>query len=164
MTINWPSDQTERVIDWIAERYPVDPERHMWGFAEVVELIRATHIIGPSLDIMQARIMQDVFIETFFNKRAYYWLKPEVAIYVKIKNENDPVWREHLELTLDIRENLYSTPFMVKCDDEDFLVGALQTALAEVGESNWFDWYIELCLEGDDDGDYWEIKRFEEET
>ena len=162
--INYEDEKTQRVIGWIAENYPTNCSIHMWTMPEIILLIKETQVINPGLDMQQTIQAQASFVNTFFDKRAYYWLKPSVAVRVQIHNDPDPIWREHLELTLDIKENLYSTPFMIKCDDEDFLNGALQTALAEVGELNWFDWYIELHTKGDDEGDYWEIKHFEEDA
>ncbi len=140
--------------------YPVE---HLWTLYDIVALIKLTDAIDPSLDIQAFQIAQQHFVLQWFDKGAYYHLKEAVKNQIRIMNEGDPIWAEHYALAADIKENLYSTPFMIKCDDEDFLIGALNTALAEVREPNWFDWSVELILKGDDEGDYYEIQRFEEE-
>ena len=152
---------SDSIIGWIAERHSVDD---IWFLRQVIELIKETRAINPYMPIQIYHIEQKKFIDKYFDKRVYFHLKPEVQIRVLARQDPDPIWIEHLLLTEDIKGNLYSTPFMIKCDDKDFLIGALEAALAEVKEPNWFDWYVELILEGDDEGDYYEIKRFEEES
>lgn len=150
---------SKKVIEWVS-KYPLN---HMWTLPELIGLIKRIGAINPYLNLLSYRLEQEKFINKYFVKYTYWHLNDDVKDCVSLYLEPDPVWREHLALTKDIRENLYFTPFMVKCDDRDFLIGALETALAEVKEPNWFDWYVELLEEGDDEGDYYEIKRFEEE-
>lgn len=158
--MNFNDPQAKRVIHRMAEMYPVD---HLWTLWDIVQLIRYTGIIDPKLDIIASQMAQQHFILQYFDKGAYYHLKSEVKNRILVLNEKDIIWAEHIALTDEIKENLYFTPFMIKCDDRDFLLGALEAALAEVKEPNWFDWYIELHSKGDDEGDYYEIKCFEED-
>lgn len=149
----------ERIVEWLRDR----PLNHVWTMAEVVEMIRGCQVISPFLDFQGSIQAQAEFIDMLFEKRAYYHLRDEVKNHILALNDPDPMWVEHLMLTQDIKENLYYTPFMIKCDDKDFLIGALEAALAEVKEPMWFDWYVKFHSKGDDEGDYWEIKRFEED-
>ena len=157
--IDFNDPKVQHVIDWL-ETKPVD---YLWTMFEIVDGIRVWKLIDLDGSLLEMMQQQKVFTDTYFIKRAYYHLNNEVRNYILASRDPDPIWIEHLMLTERIKEDLYYEPFMVKCDDKDFLIGALETALAEVKEPMWFDWYIEFHSKGDDEGDYWEVKRFEED-
>lgn len=127
----------------------------LWSSTEIQEF---TTYVNMTFNLF---LTSEEMAIVLFDRRGashYYQIKSDVKDFISLMSEEDPLMKEHILLSGDIRANLYNTPFMVKCDDYDFVVGALETALAEVKEPEFYNWGVRH-----DYGEYYEIFNFIEE-
>lgn len=108
----------------------------------------------------------------YFNRvipAGYYKVKDEYNSYLLdkfreygglIEYGSGDFWDEHIALSTDIAKFVFGEPFLVQCDDYEFLYGAICVALRENGLTLDHINDLEIIDEGED---FWEIRVHEEE-
>jgi hypothetical protein len=119
----------------------------------IVKEAQTIILLGGSPDKDDAWAHANMFLQTITDDREegriFPRLKPWAQIVLEDIDDPDPLWREWQELISYVRNNLHDTPFLVECDDYDFVIGACETVIAELPEWKVEDFRVnELEIEG----------------